>query len=114
MNRAMKTNDELISEQLRVDPEFRAEWERTESARAAAVAMVRYQADHDLSQRELGDRLGMKQPELTRLELGEDSPSTETVMRLSARLGIELTIVVRGPDDVPGTSAKLTRGRRSS
>jgi hypothetical protein len=25
----MKTNDELIAEHLRTDPEFRAEWERT-------------------------------------------------------------------------------------
>lgn len=32
----MKTNDQLIAEQLRTDPEFRAEWERTVLARAAA------------------------------------------------------------------------------
>jgi hypothetical protein len=38
----MKTNDELIAEQLRTDPEFRVEWERTALARAAGVAIVRY------------------------------------------------------------------------
>ena len=36
----MKTNDELIAGQLRTDPEFRAEWERTALARAVAVAIV--------------------------------------------------------------------------
>ena len=40
----MKTNEELIAEQLRSDPEFRAEWERTALARAVAVAIVRYRS----------------------------------------------------------------------
>jgi transcriptional regulator with XRE-family HTH domain len=90
-----KTNDELIGEQLRTDPEFRAEWERTALARAVAVAIVRYRGEHDLSQRELGQRLGMKQPQVARLELGEVNPSMETLMRVSAALGIEFTIDVR-------------------
>ena len=91
----MKTNDELITELLRTDPEFRAEWERTALARAVAFAIVRYRADHDLSQRELAERLGMKQPQVARLELGEVNPSMDTLMRISARLGIEFTIDVR-------------------
>ncbi|MBV9336381.1 MAG: helix-turn-helix transcriptional regulator [Solirubrobacterales bacterium] len=91
----MHTNDGLISEQLRTDPEFRAEWERTALARAVAVAVVRYRAEHDLSQRELGERLGMKQPQVARLELGEVNPSMETLTRVSAQLGIEFTIDVR-------------------
>lgn len=91
----MKTNDELIAEQLRADPEFRAEWERTALARAVAVAIVRYRSEHDLSQRELAERLGMKQPQVARLELGDVNPSIETLMRISAHLGIEFTIDVR-------------------
>ena len=91
----MKTSDELIAEQLRTDPEFRTEWERTALARAVAVAIVRYRSEHDLSQRELAERLGMKQPQVARLELGEVSPSIDTLMRISSRLGIEFTIDVR-------------------
>jgi transcriptional regulator with XRE-family HTH domain len=91
----MKMNDELIAEQLRADPEFRAEWERTALARAVAVAIVRYRAEHDLSQRELAERLGMKQPQVARLELGEVNPALETLMRISAQLGVEFTIDVR-------------------
>jgi transcriptional regulator with XRE-family HTH domain len=91
----MKANDELIAEQLRTDPEFRAEWERTVLARAVAVAIVRYRAEHDLSQRDLAERLGIKQPQVARLELGEVNPGLETLMRISARLGIEFTIDVR-------------------
>jgi transcriptional regulator with XRE-family HTH domain len=91
----MKTNDELIAEQLRTDPEFRAEWERTALARAVALAIVRYRGDHDLSQRELAERLGMKQPQVARLEVGEVNPSIDTLMRISAQLGIEFTIDIR-------------------
>jgi transcriptional regulator with XRE-family HTH domain len=91
----LKTNDELIAEQLRTDPEFRAEWERTAFGRAVAVAIVRYRAQHDLSQRDLAKRLGMKQPQVARLELGEVNPSIDTLMRISSQLGIEFTIDVR-------------------
>ena len=91
----MKTNDELISEQLCADPAFRAEWERTALARAVAVAIVHYRAQHDLSQRDLAQRLGMKQPQVARLELGEVNPSMDTLMRVASRLAIEFTIDVR-------------------
>jgi hypothetical protein len=37
-----------------------------------------------ISQRDLADRRGMKQPQGARLALGEDNPSIETLMRLSA------------------------------
>ncbi|MDQ6818874.1 MAG: helix-turn-helix domain-containing protein [Actinomycetota bacterium] len=93
--REMKTNDELIAEQPRTDPEFRAEWERTVLARAVAVAIVRYRAEHDLSQRDLAEHLGMKQPQVARLELGVVNPTIETLMRLASQLNLELTIDVR-------------------
>jgi ribosome-binding protein aMBF1 (putative translation factor) len=90
----LRTNNEILQEELK-DPEFRAEWERTALARAVALAVVRYRGDHGLSQRDLAERLGMKQPQVARLELGEVNPSMETLMRVSAQLGIEFTIDVR-------------------
>lgn len=91
----MKTNDGLLAEQLRTDADFCAEWERTALGRAVAVAIVRYRAEHDLSQRDLAKRLGMKQPQVARLELGEVNPSMDTLMRIASQLGIEFTIDVR-------------------
>ena len=37
----------------------------------------------------------MKQPQVARLELGEVNPSIDTLMRISAQLGMEFTIDVR-------------------
>src|ERR1019366_3427405 len=99
----MKSNDELLAEQLRTDPGFRAEWERTALGRAVAVAIVRYRADHDLSQRDLALRLGMKQPQIARLELGEVNPRMDTLMRIAAQLQVEFTIDVR-PAGAPARS----------
>ncbi len=63
--------------------------------RAIAVALVRYRTEHNLSQRDLAQRLGMNQPRVARLEDGELSPSIDTLMRIASQLQIEITIDVR-------------------
>lgn len=90
-----KTHEHLLAEQLRDDPEFRAEWERTALARAVSVTVVRHRADRGLSQRDLAKLLGMSQPQVARLERGDVNPSIDTLMRLAAGLCIEFMIDVR-------------------
>jgi DNA-binding XRE family transcriptional regulator len=82
-------NDELIAEQLRADPEFRAEWERTKGARALAVAMVHYRAERNLSQEELAGLIGMTTAQIAGLEAGDANPSAETLITISAQLGVK-------------------------
>jgi transcriptional regulator with XRE-family HTH domain len=90
----LKTSDELLAEQLRDDPEFRAEWERTALARAIALAVVQFRTDRGLSQRDLASVLEMTQPQVARLERGDVNPTMDTLVRVAAGLGIELTINV--------------------
>ena len=90
----LQTTDDLIDGQL-ADPAFRAEWERTALARAVALRLVRYRAEHNLSQRDLAKRLDMEQPQVARLERGDVNPTLETLMRLAGALEIEFTIDVR-------------------
>jgi DNA-binding XRE family transcriptional regulator len=89
-NTSLRTNDELITEQLRLDPEFRAEWERTALGRAAAVEMVHYGAEHDVSQQELAGLLGMTTAQIRELEVGDANPNAGTLRAISAQLGIAL------------------------
>jgi len=53
---------------------------------------VRYRADHDLSQADLADRLGMTLPQVARLELGEVNPNRNALMRILDQLGVEFKI----------------------
>ncbi len=76
------------------DPEFRKEWERTALARAIAIEVIGYRAEHGVSQTELGKRLGMHQPAISRLEEGDQTPSIEMLRRLSEKLGIDLNITI--------------------
>jgi ribosome-binding protein aMBF1 (putative translation factor) len=78
------TNDELIAAQLRADPVFRAEWRRTAIGRAVAIALVRYRADYDLSQRELAGHLGTTVARIEHLELGDVNPSRDVLSLVSS------------------------------
>ncbi len=99
----LPTFDEVLEEHLR-DPEFRARWERTALGRAVANALVRYRADHDLTQRQLAMRLGWKQPAVARLELGERNPDLPTLVHIAQRIGISVNLSIEG--------AKPARKRR--
>ena len=90
---SMRGGDKVTARQLK-DPAVRAEWERTAVARAVAVRLVEYRAEHALSQTALARQLGMKQPAVARLEAGEHNPSFDTLARLSSALGIEFHIAV--------------------
>lgn len=89
----LRGSDKVKARQLK-DPAVRAEWERTAVARAVAVRLVEYRAEHALSQTALARKLGMKQPAVARLEAGGHNPSFDTLARLSSVLGIEFHIAV--------------------
>ena len=87
----LQTHDEVLAEELR-DPEFRAEWERLTMARAVGQCVMRYRVQHSLSQRKLAQILGIKQPQVARLEAGTHDPSFETLRLLSEQLGMEFLV----------------------
>lgn len=102
----LKTSEEVLAEQLR-DTDFRREWERTAVARAVAVKVVAYRAEHGLSQRALAQKLGMTQPQLARLEAGEHNPTIDTLARLAQTLDVEFAIDIHPRQREP----KLLSGR---
>lgn len=63
----LKTEEDSLAEDLK-DPGFRKEWERTALARAVAIEVIKYRAEHGLSQTKLGRQLGMHQLPNSRLE----------------------------------------------
>lgn len=88
--------EQILEEELR-DPEFRAEWERLAPARAVAISLVVYRADHGLTQTALGRWLGMSQPAVARLEAGDHLPTLPTLLKLSELLGLEILVTMTPP-----------------
>jgi ribosome-binding protein aMBF1 (putative translation factor) len=107
MSRRRIGNADVLAEMLQ-DPEFRAEWERTALARAVAEAVIRYRAEHGLSQTALAGLLGWRQPVVARLEAAEHNPSMDTLLTLARTLGLRFHVDV-GPRT--GVVAKVTKSR---
>ncbi|MHB1496778.1 MAG: helix-turn-helix domain-containing protein [Acidimicrobiales bacterium] len=76
------------------DPIYRAEHERSRFANEVAVRVLKYRADHGLSQNAFGRLVGMPQSHVARLESADHEPSLSTLVRLSAALGIDFTVAV--------------------
>lgn len=88
----LKTHESLLTKDLKGDREFRAEWKKSAFARAVALRVLQYRASEGITQTRLATQLGMQQSAVARLELGEVTPSFDTLVRLAERLDIELLI----------------------
>jgi transcriptional regulator with XRE-family HTH domain len=102
----MKASEQVLAEELR-DPAFRREWNRTAVARAVALKVLAYRTEHGLSQRALAQKLGMTQPQLARLEVGEHNPTIDTLARLAQTMDVEFAIDIHPHQRAP----KLLSGR---
>jgi DNA-binding XRE family transcriptional regulator len=83
------------------DPAYGVEYERTRFANQIAIRVLRYRAEHNLTQTAFGRLVGMRQPHVARLEAGEHEPSLSTLVRLSTALGVDFTV------DISSTGAQL-------
>ncbi len=100
---------DLLAKELE-DPEFRAEWERSAPARAVANRLIAYRGEHNLTQTALARKLGVSQPAVARLEIGEHVPTLPTLIRIAKALGIEILIDIK-PSEHAGlwVSSEATR-----
>jgi len=103
----LPTVDDVLDQEMH-DPEFRREWERTALARAVALGVIRYRSKEGLSQRKLAEILGWKPAQVGRLEQGERTPSMDTLLHLSRRLGLRFAISIGPSEQPPGVRAKKT------
>jgi DNA-binding XRE family transcriptional regulator len=94
MAASAKNFDALVAGEQLADPSFRAEWQRLAPAREFAATLLRYRAEHKLSQRALAEKLGVSQPRVVKLESGEHNPEVDTIINVVRRLGIEFVLDV--------------------
>jgi len=101
MPSSVKDFDALLAEEQLANPSFKAEWQRLAPAREFASTLLRYRAEHGLSQRALAKRLGVSQPRIVKLESGEHNPEIDTIINAVRRLGIEFALDVSPSDRKP-------------
>jgi transcriptional regulator with XRE-family HTH domain len=88
----LQSAEEIRQEDLANDPEYRQEYLRTHLANQVAIKLIRWRTERRMTQTKLAKILGMRQPNVARLESGEHVPTLDTLQLLSSRLGIHFTI----------------------
>ena len=104
------TQAEAESANAAEDTPYRRLWYATAIQSTVGIAVLKYRYDHGLSQTAFGKLVGMSQPQVARLELGEHTPTFETLLRITAETGLEISLTI-GPKIEPRREipAKLQR-----
>lgn len=87
----MSELNDFLNEQLQ-DPEFRKEWEDIQPEMDVIRAMVDARISQNLTQRELAERTGINQADISKLENGTRNPSLKLLKRLADGMGMTLKI----------------------
>lgn len=82
---------ELLNEQLK-DPEFKKEWDDIQPEMDVIRAMIAARSKQNLTQKELAEKVGMTQADISKLEKGTRNPSLNLLKRLADGLNMDLKI----------------------
>ena len=82
---------QFLNEQLE-DPEVRAEYEALEPEFAIIQAMIDARKSSGLTQKELSEKTGIAQADISKLERGNANPSLRTLQRLASGMDMKLKI----------------------
>ena len=74
------------------DPEFKKAWEESEADFKLACQVIEARSKRNLSQRDLAKKVGTSQAAISRIEAMNANPSLDFLKRLSAALGVKLSI----------------------
>ena len=91
----LRAEADVHERDMRDDPEYRREIERTQLATDVAIKVIRYRTDHGMTQAALARMLGMRQPHVARLEAGAHEPSVATLARLADVLGLDFSLDIK-------------------
>ena len=87
----MKTLNEMRSEEMKND-EFRKEYEAIQPELDVIRAMVDARNSVNMTQKELSERTGISQADISKIENGTRNPSLNLLKRLAEGMGMTLKI----------------------
>ena len=74
------------------DPEFRQEYEASRAQYEVVRALISARISENLTQKQLAERSGVRQSNISRIESGSASPTLATLEALAAGMGKKLRI----------------------
>lgn len=80
-----------LDEQIK-NPAFKAEWDALQPELAVIQAMIDARKKSGLTQKQLAEKTGIAQSDISKLETGTGNPSLKTLQRLAAGMGMTLHI----------------------
>lgn len=87
----MSEFQDYLQEQLK-DPEFKKEWDDIQPEMDVIRAMVDTRIGQNLTQKQLAERTGIDQADISKLENGTRNPSLKLLKRLAKGMGMQLKI----------------------
>lgn len=83
--------DDFLNERLH-DPEIKAEYDALEAEFSIIQAMIDARKKSGMTQKQLSEKTGIAQSDISKLENGNANPSLQTLRRLAAGMGMKLKI----------------------
>lgn len=87
----MSDFQKYLNDQLN-DPEFAEEYEAQKPEYEAIRAVIAARLEQHMTQKDLAEKTGIRQSNISRIESGSTSPTVETLARIAAGLGKQLKI----------------------
>ena len=87
----MSNFKDFLNTQLQ-DPEFKKEWDLLEAEFNVIQAMIDARKQRNLTQKELAERTGIDQSDISKIETGNANPSLATLKRLAEGMDMVLKL----------------------
>jgi len=87
----MTNYDTYVSEKLK-NPEFKAEYDALEPEFAIVHAMIDARKNTGLTQKQLAERTGIAQGDISKIENGNANPSLRTLKRIAEAMNMKLKL----------------------
>ncbi|MBR1598221.1 MAG: helix-turn-helix transcriptional regulator [Lachnospiraceae bacterium] len=82
---------DYLNEQMK-DPEFKKEWDQSEPEFNAIQAIIDARKSMNMTQKELSERTGIDQSDISKIETGNANPSLSTLKRLAEGMDMILRL----------------------
>jgi transcriptional regulator with XRE-family HTH domain len=87
----MRTLKDALAERMK-DPDFREEYEALEPEFTIIQAIIDARKSSGLTQKQISERTGIAQSDISKLERGGANPSLKTLQRLASGMGMKLKL----------------------